>query len=233
MSLFEVVHETEHLIVIDKAPGVSFHRENESPGLVETVRSQLSLQELYPVHRLDRVTSGLMILGRTREAARELAKAIRTRSFDKYYLALSSGKPRKKQGLILGDMAKSRRGTWKLLRSRNHPAATQFMSRSVGEKLRLFLLRPLTGRTHQLRVAMKSLGTPVLGDPRYERFGPGSENHDRTYLHAFAVRFQLQGEVHAFVRAPGVGRLFLRHDVQEGVHGYGRPWELPWPRLAV
>lgn len=163
----QIVHEHDSFVIVYKPPGVSFHQEGDAPGVVQMVRSLLPEGDLYPVHRLDRVTSGLMVLGRERQAAVELGAAIRRRCFEKYYLALSSRKPGKKQGLILGDMVRSRRGSWKLLPSRENPAATQFVSKSIGKNLRLFLLKPLTGRTHQLRVAMKSLGSPVLGDPIY------------------------------------------------------------------
>jgi len=61
-------------------------------------------------------------------------------------------------------MLKARRGAWKLARSKESPALTEFVSTSLGQGLRLFLLRPYTGKTHQLRVAMKSLGAPIIGD---------------------------------------------------------------------
>lgn len=103
-----------------------------------------------------------------------MAKAFRERRVHKYYLALSNRKPKKKQGSVIGDMARGRASTWKLLPKGavppTDPAVTRFWSTSLPEVqpgLRLYLLKPETGRTHQLRVAMKSLGAAILGDQLY------------------------------------------------------------------
>lgn len=230
MSEIEIVHKNDFFVVIHKPHGMSFHQEGDVPGVTQRLRLLLPKGNLFPVHRLDRVTSGLMVFGRERKTAIELATVIRKRCFEKYYLALSKQKPKKKQGLILGDMTRSRRGGWKLLPSRKNPTVTQFLSKSIGQNLRLFLLKPLTGRTHQLRVAMKSLGAPVLGDPVYNSRRRAFEETDRTYLHAFALRFELGGVVYTFEELPHEGRLFLTQELRECVESYKRPWELRWPR---
>lgn len=230
MIRVDIVHKDDTFVVIDKPPGVAFHREGSEPGLAARVRECLGSGELYPVHRLDTVTSGLMVFGRKREVARELAARIRTRSLEKFYLALAAGKPRKKQGLIAGDMERSRRGTWKLMHSRENPAVTQFVSKSMGNNLRLYLLKPLTGRTHQLRVAMKSLGCPVLGDPLYRGAGFQGIDWDRTYLHAFALCFELGGIHHRFSKPPEAGRLFMSDRFRDAVQEYCPPWAIQWPR---
>ena len=115
----------------------------------------------------------------------------------KQYLAISDHKPKKKQGLIQGDMAKGRRGAWLLTRSQENPAITRFTSLSLGEGRRLFFLSPLTGKTHQLRVAMKSLGAPILRDALY-----GGSPADRVYLHAWRLSLVYGGEPWRFELAP-------------------------------
>ena len=97
-----------------------------------------------------------------------------TKQMHKYYVALSARKPSKKGGRVVGDMDRSRRGQWKLLRTADNPAITAFVSQAVASgdtsdmaSLRAFLLKPHTGRTHQIRVALKALGSPILGDPMY------------------------------------------------------------------
>lgn len=116
------------------------------------------------------------MLATSREAAGELVSAFRKRQVHKYYVALSDRKPSKKMGSVVGDMEKGRRGAWLLARTHADPAVTRFTSVGVpGGRpgLRAFLLKPETGRTHQLRVALKSLGAPVLGDEvRHHRGGP-------------------------------------------------------------
>lgn len=97
-------------------------------------------------------------------------------------------------GTVSGDMARSRRGSWKLLRSQDQAAVTHFVTSGVEDParpgLRAFLVKPETGRTHQIRVALKALGSPILGDVRYAA-AEAAEKEDRTYLHAAALRVVL------------------------------------------
>ena len=134
----------------------------------------------------------------------------------KTYLALSDRRPAKKQGLVKGGMEKSRRGAWKLTRGDGaNPAVTRFHSQSIAPNLRLFVLQPQTGKTHQLRVAMKSLGSPILGDTLY-----GGTPAERLFLHAWRLEFEYRGgafsvcapldgrwpsEIPGTFRAPAVG----------------------------
>jgi tRNA pseudouridine32 synthase/23S rRNA pseudouridine746 synthase len=108
-------------------------------------------------------------------------------------------------------MEKSRRGGWKLLHSRVNPAVTWFDSVSLAPGLRLYLLRPYTGRTHQLRVALKSLGAPILGDALY---GPAQHDSDRGYLHAALLSFALDGQRWTYTCLPSHGQWFTAPDSQ-------------------
>ena len=165
--LLSVVHETSGVLFLEKAPGVSFHanpadEDNEAePGVMQILRGmqergELQHQErLYSVHRLDRVTSGLLMVAKSRQAAGVLSQMLRDKRVCKYYVALADKKPLKKMGTVKGDMERSRRGQWMLSRGLETPAVTTFVSdvlEAEGERrLRAFLLRPLTGRTHQVR----------------------------------------------------------------------------------
>ncbi|SMC27927.1 tRNA pseudouridine32 synthase / 23S rRNA pseudouridine746 synthase [Desulfacinum hydrothermale DSM 13146] len=208
MGPIPVLHEDDHLLVVHKPAGISFHGTSGGQGLPGLLRRQTGLEPLIAVHRLDRITSGVLVLARSQEAARELGRIFREREIAKYYLAISDRKPKKKQGTVAGDMARSRRGTWKLLRTRVHPAVTHFTSLSMAPGLRLFLLKPETGRTHQVRVALKALGSPVLGDPLYWSPGPAIPEPDRAYLHAYRIRFRLFGTPYDILAPPVQGRLF-------------------------
>jgi tRNA pseudouridine32 synthase/23S rRNA pseudouridine746 synthase len=168
-----------------------------------------------------------VLLARTREWAAILAGLFRERAVGKYYLALSDQVPRKKQGLVVGDMVRSRRGSWMLARTMKRPARTRFMSRSVAPGLRLFVLKPLTGRTHQLRVAMKSLGAPILGDFLYHPLVP--DWPDRMYLHAHTLRFVLDGHVFVYRCPPVAGVLFQDRKVVEVMADLGFLENLAWP----
>jgi tRNA pseudouridine32 synthase/23S rRNA pseudouridine746 synthase len=193
-----IVHETPGLLFVDKPPGLSFHRaaSTDDPGVLPLLRAMQQSGalaydgRLLSVHRLDRVTSGLLMVAKSAEAARSVGELLRRRAVDKYYVALSERKPSKRQGRVSGDMARSRRGQWKLLRTAADPAVTTFVSARVdleARALRAFLLKPHTGRTHQLRVALKCLGAPVLGDPMYAA-SEDAAREERAYLHATALR---------------------------------------------
>lgn len=226
-----LVAEHPRFIVINKAAGLSFHQEDGVAGLAEQARQLLGEKTLYPVHRLDKLTSGLLLLARDVDSARQLSLAFEQHRIEKRYIALAGKAPCKKQGWIKGDMHKARNGIWRLARSQENPALTWFVSKSlaaassgpaaVAEKLRLFLLRPYTGKTHQLRVAMKSLGSPIIGDVSY-----GGRGADRAYLHAWQLAFRLDNENHHFMSPAPYGLLF-EHEQLPGILEDWRQLVLP------
>ena len=198
--------------------------------------------ELHSVHRLDKVTSGICVFAKSKKAAQALRESFRTRKAHKYYVALTSKKPSKKMGTVRGGMTQARRGAWKLVREQTKkkdeegdeeddgaarkkkktttaPAITKFVARGVaidGEPFRFFVMKPITGKTHQLRVACKSLGAPLLGDTTYG--GSAAKASDRTYLHAAAMRFA----VPVFIAAEGKER----EDGNDGTDGSSRVVEI-------
>ncbi|MFD2230635.1 TIGR01621 family pseudouridine synthase [Alkalimarinus sediminis] len=224
---FQLVEINDQFIVIDKMPGISFHTENSILGVVERVKADLGIDELYPVHRLDKITSGLLILARTPAVNSALSELFRSRKVEKYYLAISDRKPNKKQGMIKGDMVRSRRSSWKLTKSQDNPAITQFFSTSIEPGKRLFLVRPKTGKTHQIRVALNSIGAPIEGDPLYNT--ESSKSSIRGYLHAYAIKFCLGGSMYQFTCKPTVGDSFLTDTFQTALQQYEAPWSLSWP----
>lgn len=227
--LFEIIEQNTHFIIINKLADVNFHDEgNIGEGLFNQVKSQLSLNDLYPVHRLDKMTSGLIIFAKNKETAASLQILFSNHEVEKYYLAISDQKAKKKQGLIKGDMVKSRRGTWKLLRTLNNPAITQFFSYPLKDGLRLFLLKPHSGKTHQIRVSLASIGAQILGDGGYSS---SSTATDRGYLHAYALRFSLAGKHYQFTKIPEQGIHFQNLNNIIDSNAIDKPWLLPWPRL--
>ena len=198
ITTLPVVHETSGLLFLHKPPGLSFHASAElgDPGILPLLRAERDGERLHSVHRLDRVTSGLLMVAKNSDAAREVGRLLRERRLHKYYVALSARKPSKKMGRVSGDMERGRRGAWKLLRTSENPAVTAFLSRGMpagsedeagGSGRRAFLLKPQTGRTHQLRVALKALSSPVLGDSLYAAAADAALE-ERAYLHAAALR---------------------------------------------
>lgn len=232
--MFRIIENTDDFLLVDKSPDVSFHKERDNQGLLGILKQELQLSELYPVHRLDKMTSGLVIFAKSTDVNRELSMQFEARRIEKYYLALSDKKPKKKQGMVKGDMERSRRGSWKMLPSQTNPAVTQFFSSGLGDGLRLFLLKPFTGKTHQLRVALKSIGAPILGDPLY-RAGDQQLEVDRGYLHAYCLGFSLKGRDYRFLCKPSQGKYFNAGAVVQALadpeENWAEPWALNWPKL--
>lgn len=224
---FSLVFQNEYFVIVNKSANCNFHDEESlGQGLFNQVKKQLNLPTLFPVHRLDKMTSGLVMLAKTHTVASELGKQFQQHQIEKFYIALSKNKPKKKQGWIIGDMEKSRRSAYKLLRSQTNPAITQFFSFSLIPNLRLYLVKPLSGKTHQIRVALKSIGADIAGDPIYNV----NDIADRGYLHAYALRFTLFEDEYQFIEKPNTGDLFAIPQLPEALARIGRPWQLKWPK---
>ena len=214
----DIVYQTDDFIIIYKPCGLSVHKDQSKIGLTTLLAEQLGVPQVWLVHRLDKVTSGLLILALNAESAAEFFRLFAEHRIQKTYLALSNQKPKKKQGLIVGDMQKARNGAWKLCPSKENPAITRFESVSCEPNLRLFILKPQTGKTHQLRVAMKSLGSPILGDALY---GKNTEKIDRTYLHAARLQFEFKGQAFDVFTSPKEGEWWHRESVQSQIQKFG------------
>ncbi|MFC0445586.1 TIGR01621 family pseudouridine synthase [Pseudidiomarina halophila] len=200
MRELTLVFQHTDFYVLNKPAGAPMHANTEELSVVHQLAHQLQ-EELWPVHRLDTPTSGALLVARNAAAAAELSQLFADRQMNKTYLAIAAGKPKKKQGWVIGDMAKSRRGGWRLLHSKKNPARTYFSSESLCPGYRYYRLEPGTGKTHQLRVALKSLGVPIVGDHRY-----GGEPHAYLHLHAWQLAFSYQGaQIHATAPLPEYG----------------------------
>ncbi|MGP9802545.1 pseudouridine synthase [Rheinheimera sp. NSM] len=226
-SAFSLVAETPGFVLLNKAAGVSFHSD-DGPGLVVLAEQQLGYK-LYPVHRLDKVTSGLILLARSSDVAAQLTQLFSSHQVEKYYLAVSLAKPAKKQGWVKGDMTPARRGSWKLLSSQQNPAVSYFISRGFENlPFRAFLVKPYSGKTHQIRVALKSAGAAIAGDALYQ--GGAA---DRVYLHAYALRFCLHNTEYHYVQPPTEGVLYQQLLQSDALQDWMQPWQLNWPQYSL
>ena len=217
----KIFHNHPAFVIALKRSGVNFHSEEEA-GFVVQMSEQLGIP-LFPVHRLDKMTSGLVILAKDSETAAQFGKMFENREIEKYYLAISMRKPKKKMGWIKGDMAKARRGDYKLLTTMENPAITQFVSCSLRTHERGFLIKPHTGKTHQIRVALKAIGSPIAGDERYAS-ADEARKEERGYLHAYALRFHLNDEEFSFVSPPDEGERFISEAFKSQTELWSHPW---------
>jgi len=198
MTLFE----DDHVLVLNKPHGLAVQGgSNQSRHLDGMLASVVTKNGERPrlVHRLDKDTSGVIILGKTAPATRKLADAFRSRDSFKLYWALTAGAPNPARGDIRAALSKSGGAgneKMELDEKDGKNAVTRYVTIDHAGKAAAWLaLRPITGRTHQLRVHLELIGTPILGDGKY---GGGE-----------AMLNQISGKLHLHAQ-----RLILPHPVR-------------------
>ena len=200
----EVVYEDSSIIVINKPPGLVVHPAAGNwtgtllNGLLFRYPELKSLPRAGIVHRLDKDTSGLMVVARTPQAQTALVKQLQERTVGRRYLAWVWGDA-PSQGKVLASVGRDQRDRLKMAAGSPHgkPAATLFRRLAKGAfndaALALLECRLETGRTHQIRVHLESLGFPILGDPVYRKKVPGIAKtlpFTRQALHAYALTLE-------------------------------------------
>jgi 23S rRNA pseudouridine1911/1915/1917 synthase len=190
-----IAYEDEHLVVVDKPAGLVVH---PAPGhATGTLVHGLLAHDVAGgdedrpgiVHRLDRDTSGLMVVARSDEAYRRLQELVRRRELERHYLALVVGKPRSRAGRIEAPIGRDRREPMRHSLDTDTPrdAVTHFEVLELFPRHTLLDVKLETGRTHQIRVHLNAVGLPVAGDPVYGR--PHELGLDRQFLHAARLGF--------------------------------------------
>lgn len=191
-----VVFEDEALIVVDKPAGLVVH---PAPGHAEVTLAELFRDDIEGgdlperagiVHRLDRGTSGLMLLAKTDRAHAALQKMIEAREVGREYIALVEGSPRTRAGRIDAPIGRSARERHRMAIDGGgaRPAVSHFEVRESLPDTTVMSVRLETGRTHQVRVHMKAIGTPIVGDPTYG--GRVRFDLERPFLHSARLSFE-------------------------------------------
>jgi 23S rRNA pseudouridine955/2504/2580 synthase len=171
-----VLYEDEAVLVLNKPAGLAVQGGTKTHQHIDRLLSAWGegIERPRLVHRLDRDTSGVLLLGKTPGAAAKLSGAFARRKAEKTYWAIVAGAPKPGEGVIELNLVKRGVGDRELVvpadpkDSRGDPAETEYMTISrAGHRASWMALRPHTGRTHQLRAHMKAIGHPILGDPKY------------------------------------------------------------------
>jgi 23S rRNA pseudouridine955/2504/2580 synthase len=171
-----VLYEDDQVLALNKPSGLAVQGGTKTSHHVDRLLSAWGegLERPRLVHRLDRDTSGVLLLGKTPVAAAKLSGAFAKRRAQKTYWAIVAGAPRPPEGVIEMHLVKKGVGDRELVVPADpkepgaEPAETEYVTIArASQKITWMALRPLTGRTHQLRAHMKAIGHPILGDPKY------------------------------------------------------------------
>jgi 23S rRNA pseudouridine1911/1915/1917 synthase len=200
---FTIAYQDEHVIVVDKGPGLVVHPArghrqdtlaqllapllaDEAPGAGQ---GDVEAERRGIVHRLDRDTSGLMVVARTDDALRRLQAALADRLIEREYIALVEGRPPARSGTIEAPIGRDPRVRTRMAvgGAGQRDARTHFTLERTLAGTSLLRLRLETGRTHQIRVHLRAIGHPVAGDPEYGT--AGLLGLQRQFLHATRLAF--------------------------------------------
>jgi 23S rRNA pseudouridine1911/1915/1917 synthase len=193
---FSIAWEDEHLMVVDKPAGVVVHpARGHAAGTLAQALERVGAAggpegRRGIVHRLDRDTSGLLVVARSEEVLAALQSALRRRGIVREYLALVEGRPDSRTGTIEAPLGRDRRVRTRMSTdtAEGRSAITHFETERVLEGYTLLRVRLETGRTHQIRAHLKAIGHPVAGDPEYGH--AGVLGLERQFLHAERLAFE-------------------------------------------
>lgn len=194
-----VLHEDDHIIILNKPAGLAVQGGSGTTKHIDGMLNALKgdrMDKPRLVHRLDKDTSGILVLARSQKAAQALTAAFRTKNVRKAYWGIVVGVPERSEGRIDLPLGKRHAKSGERMvvdEFEGKRAITQFKTIDQAGRRAVWLeMEPVTGRTHQLRVHMQAIGTPILGDGKYgggEAFLPGAEVPKQLHLHARAIRF--------------------------------------------
>ena len=200
-----ILFEDGEALVIDKPAGLPLDQPRAGGASLDDRLDELRLgfqRQPVPVHRLDRDTSGCLLLARNPKALKRFSAAFEERLVEKVYLGVVAGPVAEAEGTIALSLAKisSAADGWRMIAAKKgKPAVTHWRKLAEHDGLTLVEFRPETGRTHQIRVhALLGLGHALLGDPVY---GDGS-GAKRTMLHALALTIPREGKEPIHAEAP-------------------------------
>ena len=179
------------MIILDKPSGIAVHSGSHRDDSLMVYLDQLRYgmpDQPHLAHRLDRETSGCLVLGRHRKALARLGSLFTKGLVDKTYWAVTVGSPSADSGLIDVPLSKQDKNRgWKMMTDpKGQPSQTEWKVLGRTDRLTWVEAKPLTGRTHQIRVHLASIGCPVAGDGLYGH-GVADMDFDRLHLHARSI----------------------------------------------
>lgn len=210
----KIIYEDENVLAINKPAGLVIHADGktEEETLVDWIKEncpeikgvgepmELSDGRIIDrpgiVHRLDRMTSGILLIAKTQESFENLKEQFKNREIQKSYRAFVYGKVKKDEDIIDRPIGRSpsdfrRWSAQRGARGKMREAITEYKVLERGEKYSFIEVNPKTGRTHQIRVHFKAINYPIMCDPLYAPKGEHALGLDRLALHAYSLEFSL------------------------------------------
>lgn len=180
--MVEILYEDENILVINKPYGLDSQKE-----VPELLHKQLGY-DILPIHRLDKTVTGLIVYGKNSYAVNEITKQIQSKQFHKEYLAVTSQLPPKQSDtlidLLFHDRQKNKTYVVKRERKGVKKAILSYTLLDYSENKALLLIKPETGRTHQIRIQLANIKLPLVGDGKY-----GSKENCHCALFAYHLSF--------------------------------------------
>ena len=192
----QIIDDNENFVVLNKNAGISVQGGTKSKKNLIDIFSKSKVflnKKPYPVHRLDKATSGVLIIAKNRETAKLLTTLFRIRKIHKTYLAISNGEIEKNQGELNHDLIRYE-GKKKILEN----ARTYFRILDRNLNCSLIELKPITGRKHQIRKQLYSIGHCVLGDDKYHNAIYKNNINNQLMLHSYQVRFMIDKKKYSY-----------------------------------
>jgi len=195
-----IISDNDDFIVINKKSGVSAQGGTKSKNnLIDIFSSSFLFKDTkpYSVHRLDKETSGVMIIAKNYSSAKLLTSLFRLRKIHKSYLAICHGIFKNKKGEIRGNLLKYERD-----KKITELAITNYNVISSNNFFSFVELKPITGRKHQLRKQLAFLGNPIVGDSKYNIIKQKNKNEKKLMLHAYKIKFMINNKKFNFEAEP-------------------------------
>ena len=192
----QIIDDNENFVVLNKKAGISVQGGTKSKKNLIDIFSKSKVflnKKPYPVHRLDKATSGVLIIAKNRETARLLTTLFRIRKIHKTYLAIANGEIKDNQGELNHDLIRFE-GKKEIVEN----AKTYFKILDRNLNCSLIELKPITGRKHQIRKQLYSIGHCVLGDDKYHNAIYKRNIKNQLMLHSYQVRFMIDKKKYSY-----------------------------------
>ncbi len=204
-----IIYQDDELLILNKPPGIAVQGGTKIKKSIDTLlKSSFESLKTRLVHRLDKDTSGILIIALNRQIADHMSYLFREKKITKNYWALNVGKLKIGKGTINKEIRKKNSKTY-------YEALTEYNNyMKINNNLNFIIFKPITGRNHQIRIHSKELGIPILGDKRYGNV----EDSEKLHLHSRSVEFY----------HPNGNKMFFEAELPKHMREKWKKYDLPY-----